>query len=110
MELCVRRAHTHPLGVLWYSVADLVILFSNIADVNCTEHVLPDVMEFQDEAITTWTMALAQAHVIAFIEMWHLNPTAGEGEPHTPPYQTPPNEETPCCIHVQLGDLNDQEL
>ena len=110
MELCVRRAHTHPLGVLQYSMADSVILLCNVADVNCTRHVLPEVMEFCNEAVATWTMALAQAHTTAFIEMWCSNPTAGEGELHTPPYHTPPNEETPCCIHVQLGDLNDHEL
>ena len=51
-----------------------------------------------------------QAHITAFIEMWHSNPAAREGEPHTPPYQTPSNKETLHCIHVQLGDLNDNEL
>ena len=110
VELCVRRAHTHPLGVLQYSAADLVILFSNVADVNRTEHVLPEVTEFCDEAVTTRTMAPAQAHTTTFIKMWCLNPAAGEGELHTLPYQTPPNKETPHCIHAQLGDLNDHEL
>ena len=55
-------------------------------------------------------MAPTEAHVAAFTAMWHSNPTAGDGEPHTPPYQTPPSEETPCCLHAQLGDLNDSEL
>ena len=110
VELCVRRVHTHPLDVLWYSMVDSVVLFSNVADVNHTQHVLPDVLEFCNEAITTWTMAPAQAHVTAFIKMWHSNPATGEGELHTPPYRTPPNEETPHHIHAQLGDLNDHEL
>ena len=110
VELCVRRAHTRPLGVLWYSAADSVVLFSNVTDVNRTQHVLPDVSEFHNEAIATQTMAPMQAHITAFIKMWHSNPATGEGELHTPPYRTPPNEETPCCIHVQLGDLNDSEL
>ena len=66
--------------------------------------------EFCNEAITVQTMALAQTHITAFIKMWCSNPTAGEGELHTPPYQTPPNKETLHCIHVQLGDLNDSEL
>ena len=48
VELCVRRAHTHPLGVLWYSAADSVVLFSNVADVNHTQHVLLDVLEFHN--------------------------------------------------------------
>ena len=110
MELCIRRAHTHPLGVLQYSVVDLVVFFNNVVDVNHTQQVLPDVLEFRDEAIATWTMAPMQAHIIAFIEMWCSNPATGEGGLHTPPYRTPPNEETPHCIHVQLGDLNDNEL
>ena len=110
VEICVRRAHIHPLGVLWYSAAESVILFGNVADVNCTQCILPAMMEFPDEAVTVWTMAPTQVQVIVFQAMWHLNPTAGDGEPHTPPYQTPPNEETPHCIHAQLGDLNDSEL
>ena len=110
VELCVRRVHTHPLGVLQYSMADSVVMFSNVAAVNHTQHVLLEVTEFCDEAITTWTMALVQAHITAFIKMWCSNPAAGEGELHTPPYQTPPNKETPHCIHAQLGDLNDHEL
>ena len=73
VELCIRRAHTHPLGVLWYSMADSVVFFNNIADVNRTQQVLPDVPEFHNEAIATWTMAPMQAHITAFIEMWHLN-------------------------------------
>ena len=67
-------------------------------------------MELCDEAITVWTMAPTEAHVAAFHAMWHSNPTAGDGEPHTPPYQTPPSEETLHPIHAQLGDLNDSEL
>ena len=46
VEICVGRAHTHPLGVLRYSVAEWVILFGNVTDVNRTHHILPDVMEF----------------------------------------------------------------
>ena len=46
VEICVRRAHTHPLGVLWYSTVESVVLFGNVADVNRTHCILPDVMEF----------------------------------------------------------------
>ena len=110
MEICVTRAHIHPLGVLQYSAAESVILFGNVADVNRTQHILPAMMEIWDEAITVWTMAPAQVQVTMFQAMWHSNPTTGDTELHTPPYQTPPNEETPCHIHTQLGDLNDSEL
>ena len=89
---------------------ELVILFGNLEDVNHAHHTLPDMTELCDAAITVWTMAPTEAHVAMFHAMWHSNPTAGDGEPHTPPYQTPPSEETPHHIHVQLEDLNDSEL
>ena len=110
MDICVRRAHAHPLGVLWYSMAESVILFRNLKDVNHAHCTLPDMMELCNEAITVWTMAPTEAHVATFTTMWHSNPTVGDGEPHTPPYQTPPSEETLCHLHAQLGDLNDCEL
>ena len=51
VEICVRRAHTHPLGVLRYSTVVSVILFGNVADVNHAHCTLLDMMEFRDEAI-----------------------------------------------------------
>ena len=97
VEVCVRRAHTYPLGVLQYSVAESDVF---------THRILPDMMF----PITVWTMAPAEVQVTVFQAMWHSNSPTGEGGPHTPPYQTPPNEETPHRIHAQLGDLNDSEL
>ena len=110
MEICTRRAHIHSLGVLQYSAVELVILFRSLKDVNCAHCTLLDMTELHDEAIMVQTMALAEAHVAAFTAMWHSNPNTGDGEPHTPPYQTPPSEETLHCLHAQLGDLNDSEL
>ena len=110
MKICIRRAHAHPLGVLQYSAVESVVLFRNLKDVNCAHHTLPDVTELCNEAIMVQTMAPIEAHVATFNVMWHLNPTTGDGEPHTPPYQTPPSEETLCCLHAQLGNLNDSEL
>ena len=110
VEICVRRAHAHPMGMLQYSAAESVVLFGNIEDVNHAHHTLLDVTEFRNEVIMVRTMAPTEAQAATFHAMWHLNPTAGDGEPHTPPYQTPPNEEMPHHIHAQLGDLNDSEL
>ena len=87
-----------------------VILFRNVTDVSHTHHILPDMTEFRDEAIAVWTMAPIEVQVTTFQSMWHSNPPTGKGDPHTPPYRTPPNEETPHRIHAQLGDLNDSEL
>ena len=100
VEISVGRAHMHPLGVLWYSTMELVILYQSVEDVNCIHRILLDVMEFHDEAIMIWTMAPTEAQVTAFQSMWHSNPTARDGELHTPPYRTPPNEETPCITYM----------
>ena len=110
VELCIGRAHTRPLGVLQYSSADSVVFLSSATDVNRTQHALLDITEFGDEAIAIRTMAPTEVQITTFQAMWHSNPTAGVGEAHTPPYRTPPNKETPRHIHVQLGDLNDDEL
>ena len=110
MEFCIRKAHAHPLGVLRFSAVDSVVFFTSIADVNRTQQALPDVTEFRDEAVAIRTMAPTEAQVTAFQTMWHSNTVTGIGESRTPPYHTPPNEETPCRIHAQLGDLNDNEL
>ena len=63
-----------------------------------------------DEAITVQTMAPLEAHVAAFISVWHLKPNTGDGELHTPPQQTPPSVGTLHHLHAKLGDLNDHEL
>ena len=110
VEICIRRAHICPLGVLRYSTVESVVLFGNLKDVNCAHCTLLDVMELCNEAIMVQTMAPTEAHVAAFTAMWLSNPTSGDGELHTPPQQTPPHEETLHHIHAQLGDLNDSEL
>ena len=91
-------------------MAESVILFASLEDVNRTHHTLLDMTELHDEAIMVQTMAPTEAHVATFTALWHSNLNAGDGELHTPPYQTPPSEETLCHIHAQLGDLNDSEL
>ena len=110
IEVCIQRAHTHPLGVLRYSTAESVVLFATLKDVNQAHRTLLDMMELCNEAITVQTLAPAEVHIAMFTAMWHSNPTARNGEPHTPPYQTPPSEETLHHLHAQLGDLNDSEL
>ena len=108
--ICVQKSHTHPLGVLQYSVAESVILFSTMEDLNWVSRNLMNVMVLHDEALMAQTMALLEAHVAMFTLVWHLKPTTGEGELHTPPQQTHPSEGTLHHLHAKLGDLNDNEL
>ena len=97
MEICTRRAHICSLGVLQYSAVESVILFRSLEGVNHVHRTLPGMTELCNEANTVWTMGPTEAHVATFTTMWHSNPTTGDGEPHTPPYQTPPNiMPSPC--------------
>ena len=38
MEICIRPGHTHPMGVLHYSVMELVALFCSTQDMQCATH------------------------------------------------------------------------
>ena len=87
-----------------------VVFHQNIEDLNRTLHTLLDMMEFCDEAVTVWTMAPAEAHLTAFSEMWHSNPTTEDGGPCNPPQQSLLCKETLRRLHAQLGDLDDSEL
>ena len=110
VEICIQKGHTCPLGVLQYLAAESIILFGTKEDLNWASHDLMGMMELCDEAITVWTMALLEAHGATFTMMWHSKPTIRDGEPHTPPQQTPPSEGTLHHLHAELGDLNDKEL
>ena len=107
---CVKKGHTHPLGVLHYLAMESVILFSTVEDLNCVSCGLVDMMELQNDAIMVATLAPMEAYIASFTMVWHSKPTLGDGEPHTPPKQTPPSGGTPHHLQVELGDLNDHEL
>ena len=109
-EICIKKGHTHPLGVLHYLPMESVVLFSTAEDLNHASCGLVDVMELQDNAITVVTLAPMEAHIASFTTVWHSKPTLGDGELHTPPQQTPPSEGTPCCLQAELGDLQVNEL
>ena len=110
IEICIQKGHIHPLGVLHYLASESVILFGSMDDLDRASQGLADMTELHDEAVTVKTMALLEAHIAAFTLVWHLKPTLGDGELHTPPQQSPPNEGTLHCLYAELGDLNDNEL
>ena len=45
MEICMKKGHTHPLGVLRYLATESVILFGTTEDLKCESHGLVDVTE-----------------------------------------------------------------
>ena len=110
MEICIKKGHTCPLGVLHYSAMESVILFCTTDELMHMSHGIVEVMELQGEAITVKAMAPLEAHITAYMTVWHLKPLKGDGEPHTPPQQTPPSRGTLHHLQADLGDLADHEL
>ena len=87
-----------------------VILFHTADELKCVSCGIVEIMELQDEAIMVKAMAHLEAHVTAYMTVWHLKPPKGDGEPHTPPQQTPPSRGTVHHLQADLGDLTDHEL
>ena len=76
----------HPsMGVLCYLAMESVILFGTVEELKCASCSLVDVMQLQNDAIMLKTLAPLEAHIATFTMVWHLKPTIGDGEPHTPP-------------------------
>ena len=95
VEICMKKGHTHPLGVLHYLAMESIILFSTEGDLKCVSHGLVDMTELQNDAIMVATLAPTEAQIASFTMVWYSKPTIGHGEPHTPPQQTPPSGGTP---------------
>ena len=110
VEICMKKGHTCPLGVLLYLAMESIILFSTAEDLNHASHGLVDMMELQNDAITVVTLAPTEAHIALFTMFWCSKPTLGDGEPHTPPQQTPPSGGTLHHFQAELGDLDDHNL
>ena len=45
MEICVKKGHTHPLGVLHYSAMECVILFHTADELMCASCGITELME-----------------------------------------------------------------
>ena len=98
MKICVKKDHTCPLGVLHYSATESVVLFCTTDELKCASHGIVKLTELQDEAIMVKAMALLEAHITTYMTLWHSKSSTGDGEPHTPPQQTPPSRGTPCHL------------
>ena len=57
MEICVKKAHTHPLGVLHYSAMESVIPFCPADELKCVSCGIVEIMELWDKAIMVKAMA-----------------------------------------------------
>ena len=63
VEICIKKGHTCPLGVLHYLPMESIVLFSTTEDLNCVSHELVGVMELQDIATAVVTLAPTEAHI-----------------------------------------------
>ena len=85
VEICIKKGHTHPLGVLHYSATESVILFYTADELKHASLGIVKITELQDEAIMVKAMAPLEAHITAYMTVWHSKPSKRDGELHTPP-------------------------
>ena len=38
VEICIKKDHTHPLGVLHYSATESAVLFHSLEELQCATH------------------------------------------------------------------------
>ena len=101
VEICMKKGHTHPLGMLCYLAMESIVLFSTTEDLKCASHGLVDVTELQNDAITVVTWAPVEAHKATFIMVWHSKPTTGDGEPHHSSHNNLPQVGEHCIATKQ---------
>ena len=81
IEMCIKMGHTHPLGVLHYSVMEWVALFCSTEEMQHATHRAIKAMELRDEAITIRALALLLTHVKAYI----MTMCGDHSKPQSPP-------------------------
>ena len=117
MEICVQLGHTHPLGVLCYTMMESIILFDSINDMQWATHRAIKAMELCKEAIVIRATGPSSIHIKVYITVVggeppkaQFPPSEGDGEPHLPAGNPHPGGQTPHSLQAELGDLTDHEL
>ena len=77
IEICVKKGHAHPLGVLHYTAMESVILFHTTDELKHASCSIVEVMELQDDAITVKAMAPSEAHITAYTMVGIQSPQQG---------------------------------
>ena len=102
IEICVRLGHTHPVGVLNYSVRESIALFQQADDMQHATCRAIKAMVLCEEVIAARTSALSEMHVRAYMivadgELSGTQPPflEGEGEVHSPTGIPQPSGGTP---------------
>ena len=105
------------MGVLHYSVMELVALFHSTEDMQCATCRAIKVTELQDEAIAVRAMVPSETHIRVYMIVVggdpsepQSPPSEGEGEPHSPTVNPHPSGETLHCLQAELGNLTNHKL
>ena len=117
IKICIQLGHTHPVGVLCYSVTELIMLFQSVDKMQLTTHGAIKAMTLHEEAIAIWASLPSGAHVRAYLAIANGEPLGTlcqtldrEGDPQLSPSNCNPGGRTPCHLQVNLGNLGDDEL
>ena len=100
VEICIRLGHTHPMGVLHYSVMELVILFRSSDNMQCATCGAIKTAVLHEEAIAVRASAPSETHMRAYM-------TAVGGKPSrtkAPPLEGEGNHICPLKIPTQVGN------
>ena len=115
--MCMTLGHTHPLGVLWYFLMELVALFHMTEDMQQASCSAVKATELPDEPLAIQTIAPSEHHVRAYIAVMGGDPSKprslpseGEGDSHLPTSNPHTGGGTLHHLQAELGDLADQEL
>ena len=92
VEIYVTKGHIHPLGVLHYSATEMVVLFCLTDELQHATCRIVKAMELWGKAIIVKAMGPSEAHTKVYLVTLCLNPSNGEGEPHTPPPTNSPKQ------------------
>ena len=99
VKICIRLGYTHPMGVLYYSAIESVILFQSVNEMQHATCRAIKAMVLCEEAIAIRASTPSKTHMRAYM-------TAVDGKP--PQTQTLPlegNHTHPLKIPTQVGKL-----
>ena len=117
IKICVQLGHTHPKGVLWYSVVKSVMLFHSMDKMQVVAHGVIKAMTLHEEPIMFRASPPPASHVRAYMVVIDGEPSGAqhpttdrEGNPQQSPSYCHLTGITPCQLQANLEDLVDDEL
>ena len=117
IKICIQLGHTHPMGVLCYSVTESIMLFQSADKVQLAIHGAIKVTTLHEEAIAIWASPPSATHVRAYLAIRNGEPLGTqhqtpdrERDPPLSPSDCNPGGRPPHHLQANLGDLGDDNL